>query len=302
MPGLAGLRIGATFPMDRIGTDPVAIRDWAQAAEELGFDYIETFDHVLGAVHADREPELPAVLYDETDAFHEPLVLFGYLAAVTSRIELATGILILPQRQAALVAKQAAQVQILSAGRFRMAVGSGWNWVEYEALGVPWARRGARMEEQVDVIRRLLREPVVDFHGEFHDIPRAGIEPRPATEVPIWFGGAAPVAIDRAARIGDGYFAPGVGDDRHAELALLQERLEAAGRPVEGFPVQGALDYAHGPDAWIPEAERWAAAGGTHFSMRAVDSVVDLYGLEPLGFTTVDDHIGALQRFAEALR
>lgn len=302
MPGLRGLRLGATFPMDVIGKDPVAIRDWAQAAEDLGFDYIETFDHVLGAQHSGRDPELPPVLYDETDAFHEPLVLFGFLAAVTSRIELATGILILPQRQAALVAKQAAQVQILSAGRFRLAVGSGWNYVEYEALGVPWERRGARLEEQVEVIRRLLRDPVVDFHGEFHDITRAGLEPRPDQEVPIWFGGAAPAAIDRAARIGDGYFAPGSGDERLAELSMLQERLAAADRPVEGFPVQGALDYAQGPDAWIPEAEAWAAVGGTHFSVRALDSVVRLYGLPTLGFTTTGEHIGALERFAEALR
>ena len=168
------MKLGAVFPTTEIGTDPIVIRDFAQTAEDLGYSHILIYDHVLGAPHDDREPRLMGP-YTENDAFHEPFVLLAYLAAATTRIELATGVIILPQRQTALVAKQAIELDLLSSGRFRLGVGLGWNFVEYEALGVPYAGRGARMEEQLEVIRRLWREPIVDFDGAHHRIDRAGL-------------------------------------------------------------------------------------------------------------------------------
>ena len=172
--------LGAVFPTTQIGNDPAVIRDFAQTAEGLGYRRLITYDHVLGAVHADRDPPLPGP-YTQDDPFHEPLVLFGFLAACTTVIELEAAVLVLPQRQTALVAKQAAEVDVLSAGRLVLAVGTGWNFVEYESLGMPFAARGRRLDEQVDLLRRLWREPVLDYRGEFHRIDRAGILPRPGT-------------------------------------------------------------------------------------------------------------------------
>jgi probable F420-dependent oxidoreductase len=173
------MKIGAVFPHLEIGSDPVVLRDWAQTAEELGYSHLLAYDHVLGAEHADREPKLVGPPYTEESDFHEPLVLFGYFAACTSRVELVTGVIILPQRQTALVAKQAAEVDILSGGRLRLGVGTGWNWVEYDSLGETYATRGPRQEEQVEVLRKLWAEPVIDYTGEWHRVERAGIKPLP---------------------------------------------------------------------------------------------------------------------------
>ena len=182
--GSGALRFGAVFPTSDIGDDPIAIRDYAQGLEELGYDHLIAYDHVLGAEHADREPALTGP-YDEHTAFHEPFVLFGYLAGLTRALELIAGVIVLPQRQTALVAKQAAEVAILSSGRLRLGVGTGWNWVEYDALGVPFRGRAERLEEQVELLRRLWAEPLVTTHTGFHDIERAGILPRPAATIPI---------------------------------------------------------------------------------------------------------------------
>ena len=197
------LQIGAIFPTTEIGNDPIAIRDWAQTAEQLGYRHMVTYDHVLGAEHADREPRLMGP-YTEKDPFHEPMVLYGYLSGVTESLELCTGVLILPQRQTALVAKQAAQIDMLSGGRLRLGVGTGWNWVEYDSLNEPFETRGKRFDEQVEVLRKLWREPVVDYRGEYHRIERAGLLPRPAQDIPLWFGALSEVAVRRAARVGDG--------------------------------------------------------------------------------------------------
>ena len=183
--------LGAVFPTTQIGTDPAVIRDFAQTAEGLGYRRLLVYDHVLGAVHADRTPPLTGP-YTERDQFHEPLVLLGYLAACTSTIELAVAVLVLPQRPTALVAKQAAEVDVLSRGRLVLAVGTGWNYVEYESLGASFEARGRRLDEQVVVLRALWREPVVDFRGEFHLIDRAGLAPRPVRgDIPLWVGGGA---------------------------------------------------------------------------------------------------------------
>ena len=191
------MKIGAVYPQTELQGDPAAVRRIGRAVEDLGFSHLLAYDHVLGAVHADRTPPLPGP-YDEHDPFHDPLVMFAYLAGITERIEFATGILILPQRQTALVARQASDVALLSGGRLRLGVGLGWSQVEYEALGQEWRARGARQEEQIEVLRRLFTEPVVDFAGRFHRIDRAALVPKPARPIPIWLGGSSEAAFDRA--------------------------------------------------------------------------------------------------------
>ena len=204
------MRLGAVLPTTEIGDDPVAIRDWAQAAESLGYSHLIAYDHVLGAVHDRREPKLWGP-YTENDAFHEPFVLFGFLAAVTSRVELETAVIILPQRQAVLVAKQAAEIDVLSGGRLRLGVGTGWNHVEYESLGVDWEQRGKIFDAQISLLRELWGNPTVDHTDPFHRVDRAGIKPRPARQIPIWFGGGSKVAMRRAAKVGDGFTFAGSG-------------------------------------------------------------------------------------------
>jgi probable F420-dependent oxidoreductase len=293
------MNLGAVFPTCEIGTDPVAIRDFAQAAEELGYSHLITYDHVLGAVHAGREPKLTGP-YTERDAFHEPMVLFGYLAALTRRLRLVTGVLILPQRQAALVAKQAAELALLSGGRFTLGVGTGWNWVEYEALGVDYTTRGERFDEQVALLRKLWSTPVVEFDGRHHRVDRAGILPLPP-RIPIWFGGFSPPAIRRAARVGDGFLFGAATTPMQRLAESLREELAKSGR-AQGFEVDAVIHYTAGPDGWHAAAERWKALGATHFSMRAMDTGASLMGEKPAGFRTASDHIRGLREFAEALR
>lgn len=294
------MKFGAIFPTTEIGTDPAAVRDWAQAAEDLGYEHVIAFDHVLGAEHAGRTPPLGGP-YTERDAFHEPLTLFAYLAGVTRRIELATGVLILPQRQTALVAKQAAEVDLLSGGRLRLGVGSGWNHVEYAALGVPWQRRGARLEEQVELLRRLWLEPIVDYTGRFHRIERAGILPLPGRAIPIWFGAFAPVALQRAARTGDGVFFAAAP----SQVRPLQEKLAGwrheAGKTMSGFGTEASVDFSADPDSWPRELAVWKAAGGTHLSLRAMDTASEALGAKRVGYRGPQDYIDALRKFRDAL-
>ncbi len=295
------MKIGAVFPTCEIGNDPVAIRDFAQTAEELGYSHLVVYDHVLGAEHADRDPALTGP-YRETDPFHEPFVLYGYLSALTKTLELATGVIILPQRQAVLVAKQAAELQVLSQGRFRMGVGIGWNWVEYDALGVPFERRGARMEEQVELMRSLWKGGTRSFDGEFHHFERAGILPTPEPTIPIWFGGFSPPAIRRAARIGDGFLFGAYGAPMQKLCELFWAEVEANGRSREEIGVESIIHYSEGPDEWRAAASAWKALGATHFSMRAMDTGVALTGEKPAGFTSPRQHIDALADFIEVVR
>lgn len=295
------MKIGAIFPTTEIGTDPAAIRDWAQAAEGLGLSHAIAFDHVLGAVHEGREPKLTGP-YTERDPFHEPFVLFAWLAALTTRLELATGVLILPQRQTALVAKQAVELDLLSGGRLRLGVGTGWNPVEYEALGIDYATRGARLDEQVELLRRLWREPVVDFRGKHHRVDRAGILPLPAREIPIWFGGFSPAAFRRAARLGQGFQFGSAGRGVRAQWEQVQAELAKAGRPLAGFGAEATVDYSKGPDAWRAELEAWREAGGTHFSLRAMDTAAELIGAKRTGFRGPRDYIKALEEFAAIVK
>jgi probable F420-dependent oxidoreductase len=207
------MRIGVVFPQTEIGSDPIVIRDYAQAAEELGYRHILAYDHVLGASTAVR-PGWNRPYSSETP-FHEPFVLFGYLAGLTRRIELVTGVIILPQRQAVLVAKQAAEVDVLSGGRLRLGVGIGWNAVEYQGLNQNFRDRSARIEEQVTLLRALWTQPVISFKGRWHEIDAAGINPLPIQRpIPIWVGATADAGIERAGRIGDGWFPQRPPDDR----------------------------------------------------------------------------------------
>src|SRR6266481_18718 len=193
------MQLNAFFPSLDIGNDPAKIRDWAQAAEELGYAYIEVPDHVFGATARDGWTPL----YNEKDPFHETFVTLGFLAAVTKRIRLSSGVLILPQRQTGVVAKQAAEADILSGGRLRLGIGSGWNFVEYQALGMDWKTRGARQAEQVEVLRRLWTQDLVTFKGRFHDLKEVSITPAPIQRpIPISFGGSSDAAVERAARLG----------------------------------------------------------------------------------------------------
>ena len=193
------MQIGVVYPQTELRGDPTAVRRIGRAVEDLGFDHLLAYDHVLGAVRADRDRQLTGS-DAEHDPFHDPFVMFAYLAGITERIEFATGVIVIPQRQTALVARQAADLELLSGGRLRLGVGVGWNHVEYEALGQDFRTRGARREEQIDVLRRLFTEPVVDFSGGFHRLDRVSLAPKPLRPIPIWLGGSSEVAFDRSAR------------------------------------------------------------------------------------------------------
>ncbi len=285
------MKIGVVFPHQEIGDDPMVIRDWAQTAEGLGYSHITAYDHVLGAVHEDRTPKLMGP-YTEDDAFHEHMLLFGFLAGCTSKIELTTGILILPQRQTSLVAKQVAEVDILSNGRMRLGVGTGWNFVEYDSLNEDYATRGKRQVEQIEVLRQLWTDPVVDYTGQWHRIDRAGIKPLPKRPIPIWFGGFTEVAFRRAAKIGDGFI---LGGSQKANLAItqqLRELVKAQGRDEAAFGIEALLNYQAGEGAWRGEIEAWVDAKADYVAMRAT-------GLRGMGegLASPQEHIDALKRY-----
>ncbi len=285
------MKIGAVFPHQEIGDDPILIRDWAQAVEDLGYSHILAYDHVIGAAHEQRDPKLWGP-YTEDDAFHELFVLFGYFAACTQRVELATGILILPQRQTVLVAKQAAEIDILSGERLRLGVGTGWNYVEYDSLNEDFANRGARQEEQIELMRKLWTEPVIDYTGTYHRVERAGFKPLPKRAIPVWFGGFTPVAFRRAARIGDGFiFGSGQAQNLEA-LAAVRAELEAAGRSSQDFGIEALLNYQSGPDAWRDEIAAWQAEGADYVAMRAQA----LRG-QGEGLSSAQDHIDVLATY-----
>ena len=294
------MKIGAVFPTTEIGNDPTAIRDWAQAAEQLGYDHVLINDHVLGAVHGDRDPRLMGP-YTEKDPFHEPFVLLAYLAGVTSRIELVTGVLILPQRQTALVAKQAAELDLLSGGRLRLGVGTGWNHVEYESLGEDFASRGKRFDEQIELLRQLWRNPVIDFRGDHHRVDRAGILPLPRPNLPIWFGGFSEVAVRRAARLGDGFIFGTTPTRMRALLATLHEHLREEGREPAEFGAEAIADFSDDPGQWVREREVWEKCGGTHLTLRAMDTAAEFVGARRVGFDGPQAYIDALETFRKAI-
>jgi probable F420-dependent oxidoreductase len=293
---------GVVFPTTQIGTDPAIIRDFAQTAEGLGYRRLLAYDHVLGAVHADREPPLPGP-YTEHDPFHEPMVLLGFLAACTTTIELAVAVLVLPQRQTALVAKQAAEVDVLSAGRLVLGVGTGWNYVEYQSLGAPFRGRGRRLDEQVQLLRRLWREPVIDFHGEFHRIDRAGIAPRPVRgDIPLYFGGGGEVSLRRAVHTGDGFIFGSASPHTYQRARRLRELLAEHGRNPDGFTMETMIDYSLGPQAWAEQAPAWEAAGGSILSIRTMSTGAGYHGVPHAELSDPAAHIAALGEFLRVVR
>ena len=283
------MRIGVGFPYEAIGTDPALYRAYAQRAEELGFGHMTFIDHVLGAEHARRDPPFEGP-YTEESVFHEPLTLISWLAAATDRLELCTNVLILAQRQTALVTKQATEIQILSGGRLRLGLGTGWNYIEYESLGVPYAGRGARLEEQVEVLRTLWTEPVVDYRGRFHRIDRAGQRPLPGSTIPIWFGGFSDAQQERCARLGDGFVFMRMSRLSLGAVGKIRDRAGELGRDPDALGFEAP---AAGTGAELAGAiERWGAAGGTHVTVEVPGEGGDLLG----GLARVARDLGGLLR------
>jgi probable F420-dependent oxidoreductase len=286
------MQLGVVFPQTEIGNDPAVIRDYAQAAEELGYGHVLAYDHVLGA-----NPNRPGGWdrgYTFESAFHEPFVLFSYLAGLTQRLQFFTGILILPQRQTALVAKQAAALDVLSGGRLRLGVGVGWNAVEYESLGQDFHTRGRRMEEQITLLRRLWTEPLVTFEGRFDRVPDAGINPLPVQRpIPIWMGGMSDVVQRRVARFADGWFPQRItpGPEAQALIQRVRDDVRAAGRDPAALGIHVSHNAAgSSPDDWAAAAEAWRGLGLSHVSLNTMGA----------GLATPADHIDAIRRFAQA--
>ncbi|MEW9553269.1 LLM class F420-dependent oxidoreductase [Nonomuraea sp. NPDC050783] len=281
------MRLGAIFPHNEIGTDPDAITTWATAVQNLGYQHIMAFDHVLGAGTRNR-PGWRG--YTSADAFHEVFVLFGYLAAVTTTVELVTGVLIVPQRQTALVAKQAAEIDLLSKGRLRLGIGVGWNDVEYHALGQDFTTRGKRAEEQIAVLRALWAEPEITFEGRWHSIPDAGINPRPARgTIPLWLGGHSTATLDRVGRLGDGWL-PLVppGPQAVEMLRRVHHAAQHAGRDPHDIGIEVKVSLPTGSmDSRLPFLHDWRALGATH-------ATVETHGAG----RTLREHLAVLEEAA----
>jgi len=285
------MRVGAVFPQTEIGGDPADVRRWATTVEDLGYDHILAYDHVLGA-GTDTRPGWQG--YTSDNLFHEVFVLYGYLAAVTRRVELVTGVLILPQRQTALVAKQAAEVDVLSGGRLRLGIGVGWNPVEYEALGPSFKDRGIRSEEQIALLRELWAAPLVTFEGRWEQVDNAGINPRPtAGRIPVWLGGGSDLTLRRVARIGDGWL-PNADPAKGAEMAeRLRGYARDAGRDPAGIGLEPRMNLATVPPAGRADyVAAWQRLGATHLTIATMGA----------GYATVDDHLGALDTALADLR
>jgi len=289
------MKIGIVYPQTELGGRAEAVRRIGVAVEQLGFDHLTFYDHVVGASHEGREPKLWGP-YTDRDPFHDPFVAFGFLAALTRRIELVTGVLILPQRQTVLVAQQSADVDLFSEQRLRLGVGSGWNYVEYDALGQDFTTRGARMDEQIGLLRRLWLEPLVSFEGKFDRVERGNINPRPSRLIPIWIGGFSEPAYRRGGRLGDGFIFGGPLEGR-AERGggvldgwkRVKHHLAQSGRPDSGYGADWILT-APGDD-FVDSIKRWEDAGGTHATLVTMGR----------GFDTVDKHLDYIADLAARL-
>jgi probable F420-dependent oxidoreductase len=286
------MQYGVIYPQTDIPTDPAAVRDFAQAAEGLGLSHVAAYEHVLGA-----NPDRPGGWkgpYTHQASFLEPFVLYACMAAHTTRLGFFTGILVLPQRQTALVAKQAATLDVLSGGRLRLGVGIGWNQVEYVALGQDFHTRGRKFEEQVEVLRLLWTKPLVTFHGRWHDIDDAGLNPLPVQRpIPLWFGGHHDRVLRRVARWADGW-TPSYRTvaDARPSLDKLEAEVAAAGRTRGQVGLEVRLPYGDGEaQAWGARVEEWRGAGATHIAFNTLG----------VGFTTPEQHIDAMRKYAEVM-
>lgn len=281
------MKLGAVFPQIEIDSDPQKIAEYAQGVEALGFDYVLTYEHILGAERAAFPDQ--AFLYDHTHPFHEPFVLFAYLAALTKKLEFATGILVLPQRDVRLVAKQATELNLLSGGRFRLGVGTGWNKAEAESLGTNFGDRGKRMGEQLELMTRLFREPLVDFEGKYHTVKRCGLNPLPDPIPEIWVGGTADVVLKRAAKYGSGWMPATLPEGQEQTLVTkLHGFLKEQGRDPAKFGLDARIVLAkHPKEQWRDLFEFWEELGATHFRCNTMG----------LGLTEPAQHLQALESF-----
>ncbi len=282
------MKIGVVYPQLEFGADPSTIKEYVQLAESLGYTHLLAYDHVLGA-NPNREGGWQGP-YTHQDTFHDPFVLFSYMAALTTELEFVTGILILPQRETAVVAKQAATLDLLSNGRFRMGVGVGWNKIEYVALNQNFHTRGKRMDEQLPLLRQLWQEELVTFEGKWHTIPDAGLNPRPTRHIPIWMGGHADVVLRRVAKYGDGWlpnFRQGV--DAQPSLEKLASYIQEAGRSMDEIGIEPRIHLRGGtPESWKATLEGWQQAGATHITLNTMGCGFDTTG-----------HLEAIQQFAD---
>jgi probable F420-dependent oxidoreductase len=293
------MKLGVVFPQTEIGADPGAVRDYAQATETLGYNHLLAYDHVLGANAASRPGwhdmrGTGRTMYNHTDMFYEPFALFSYLAGVTQRLELMTGIIILPQRQTVLVAKQAATLDVLSGSRLRLGIGIGWNPVEYEALDMNFHNRGRRSEEQIEVLRALWTQELVTYKGRWHTITDAGLNPMPVQRpIPIWLGGREDRVLQRIARLGDGWLPTFRPDDAgQSFVEKMRAYAKEAGRDPSSIGIESRVTIANrSPEAWRAEVVAWQALGATHVGVNTMNA----------GLSSPDAHIEALRRFWEAM-
>ena len=302
------MQVGVVFPQAELGSDPGAIREYVQAAEGTGYSHVFIADHVLGAdPRYHQSPQASdtsrgiSAEYTHESVVHEPFTLMAYIAAITTTLQLATGILILPQRQTALVAKQAAQVDVLSGGRMRLGVGVGWNPVEFEALGEDFHNRGRRSEEQIELMRALWTQEVVNFQGKWHHVTHAGINPRPVQRpIPVWIGaGSGPTLVPterlmrRIARIADGWFPMFPPDERARDTTIcLRQYVEEAGRDPATLGIEGRVRTAgKQPEAWAKEVQAWKSLGASHVAVET----------RKAGLRFPDEHIDAIRRFKQVV-
>jgi probable F420-dependent oxidoreductase len=287
------MQIGVVFPQTEIGPDPAGVRAYAQAVQQLGFKHLMVYDHVVGADPASY-PGWSGP-YTARSQFHEPFVVFGYLAAVAPELELVTGVIILPQRQTVLVAKQAAEVDVLTSGKLRLGIGIGWNTVEYEALGMEFSNRARRFEEQIELMRQLWTAPVVTFEGRYHRVIGAGLNPMPVQRpIPLWIGASAEPAIKRAAQLADGFFPQRpLEGGWPATMDRIRGWMKDAGRDPARFGIDARVNANSGtPDDWHQLAEEWRALGATHLSINTMGA----------GLSGPDAHVERLRQALQAVQ
>ena len=287
------MRIGVVFPQTEIGADPAGVRAYAQAVQQMGYEHLVAYDHVLGADTSVR-PDWSGA-YSSESLFHEPMVLFGYLAAIVPNLELVTAVIILPQRQTVLAAKQAAEIDLLTNGKLRFGIGIGWNALEYEGLGENFLNRGRRFEEQIQLLRQLWTQPVVNFEGKYHKINAAGINPLPVQRpIPIWIGGSAEPALKRAAEVADGFMTQRpLEGGWPATLEKIRQWRAAAGKDPNTFGIDARVNLADGtPDDWRQQLEMWRGLGATHLTINTMGA----------GLIGPDAHIDRLAQAVPVLK